>query len=250
MARRPRFTWLDASRPEQPFPDPALALREPNGLLAAGGDLRSERLLRAYRQGIFPWYSPGEPILWWCPDPRAVLPVGRLHRSRSLRRAWARGDFACSVDAAFPGVLEACSRIGSGEGVWLGSAMQRAYHSLHRQGHAHSIEIWREGALIGGLYGLALGGVFFGESMFSRADNGSKLALCLLEDLLRLRGVALMDGQVASPHLLRMGFVLTPRDDFLAHLRALIPAQLPPASPWTLPAELAGNRDHAPTGLP
>lgn len=245
MAGPRPLVWLDARNREQPFPDPRQALRQPNGLLAAGGDLSAERLLNAYRHGIFPWYSPGEPILWWSPDPRAVLSVGQLHRSRSLHKAWKRQDFACTLNADWHGVLRGCSRIGSREGVWLGTAMQRAYTELHQLGRAHSLEIWRHGRLIGGLYGLSMGGIFFAESMFSRESNASKLALWALDALLQSRGLALLDGQVASPHLMRMGFTLWPREVFLGSLPSLL-AAAESAEAWSIPADLGGDPAHLP----
>lgn len=223
-----QLTWLTPGRPYESFPEPASALAHPNGLLAAGGDLQPERLLRAYCRGIFPWFSENEPILWWSPNPRAVMRVGHLHRSRSLRRAWNRSDFAVSVNRAFNDVLLQCSRMDTSDGVWLTAEMQSAYAEMHALGHAHSIEIWREGQLIGGIYGLLIGAVFFGESMFSIATNGSKFALIALEEILIRRGVKLLDGQVQSPHLTRMGFELWRRDDFLAFLADHSPNDLHP----------------------
>ncbi|MEN8720917.1 MAG: leucyl/phenylalanyl-tRNA--protein transferase [Oceanococcaceae bacterium] len=237
------LTWLAAGQPNQPFPPARTALAHPNGLLAAGGDLHPRRVLAAYRQGIFPWFGEGEPVLWWSPHPRAVVPVGQLHRSRSLQRAWRRADFAVSSNQAFTKVLEHCARIGRGDGVWLTADMRDAYAELHQLGHAHSVEIWRAGMLIGGIYGLRLGRVFFGESMFSHATNGSKLALIALEECLRAQGVQLLDGQVASPHLLRMGFQLWPRDAFLNALDALVDISSPPA-PWQLAAGLPAGTEH------
>lgn len=241
-----RLTWLDPRRADQPFPDPALALPEPNGLLAVGGDLSSVRLLNAYRSGIFPWFNPDEPILWWSPDPRCVLIPGRLRLSHSLAKRQRQAHFAISFDRVFGQVIEACagSRKGA-RGTWLGPDMRRAYLQLHAQGHAHSVEVWRQGQLIGGLYGLAIGGGFFGESMFSRETDASKLALAALSAQLGDWGYGLIDAQVTSPHLLSLGAMTLPRAEFLRRLAAALkqpargdwqfsaahfgdPAQLPP----------------------
>ncbi|MDH4063804.1 MAG: leucyl/phenylalanyl-tRNA--protein transferase, partial [Acidobacteriota bacterium] len=167
--------------PGAPFPSFRRALREPNGLLAAGGDLSVETLVRAYARGIFPWYSETDPILWWSPDPRIVLPCAGVHVSRSLRRRVARRDVRVSLDEAFVEVVEACAAPRRGEaGTWLVPEMQAAYLAMHHHGLAHSIEVWADGRLIGGLYGVALGRMFYGESMFSRRTDGSKIALVYL----------------------------------------------------------------------
>lgn len=214
-----RLHWLDPRNPGQPFPPVHLAMRDPNGLLAIGGDLSQQRLLRAYAQGIFPWFNPDEPILWWCPNPRAILIPADLHVSRTLRRVIRREDYAVTLDQAFPDVLEACAapRLRS-HGTWLGDDMQRAYFDLHRNGHAHSLEVWRKGQLIGGIYGVALGRTFFGESMFSRADNGSKIAIYWLCQQLRAWNFDLLDCQITSAHLLRLGAAEVTRDEFLKAL--------------------------------
>ncbi len=247
MSGSAELQWLDPHNLTQPFPDPETALTHPNGLLAAGGNLHPQRLITAYQQGIFPWYGVGEPILWWSPNPRAVLRVGHLHRSRSLQRTWKRGDFACTTNTAFKQVLRACSRQDIQDGVWLGPAMQAAYTELHLIGVAHSVEVWRNGHLIGGIYGVLLGRVFFGESMFSHAADGSKIALWALEATLQKRGVVLLDGQVASPHLLRLGFELWPREDFTGALRLL--CRSAPTSieqPWELAPDCQGSAAHMP----
>ena len=215
-----RLHWLDPRNPRQPFPSVQLAMRDPNGLLAIGGDLSITRLLNAYSQGIFPWYNPDEPILWWCPDPRAVLRPREFHVSRSLARALRKRDYAVSLNRAFPRVLEACGAPRArGRGTWLGAEMKRAYQALHDHGHAHSVEVWRDGALIGGLYGVALGRVFYGESMFSQADDGSKIAMHHLCQQLAAWDFALMDCQIASPHLTSLGAKELPRESFVALLR-------------------------------
>lgn len=211
-----RLHWLDPRNPHQPFPPVHLAMRDPNGLLAIGGDLSPVRLLRAYAQGIFPWYNPDEPILWWCPDPRTVLLPGALHLSHSYRKAVQKADYTVTLDLAFCEVVEACGgQRAKSRGTWLGADMKRAYLELHSGGHCHSVEVWRNGELIGGLYGVALGHVFFGESMFSRAENGSKLALYWLQQQLQAWEFTLIDCQISSPHLLSLGAVEMRRDEFL-----------------------------------
>ncbi len=230
-----RLHWLDPRHPLQPFPHPGLALSEPNGLLAIGGDLSLSRLLIAYRSGIFPWFNPDEPILWWSPDPRTVIPLPPgPHVSRSLRRALRRADFAVSLDRAFEEVIAACSEPRAEQnGTWLGPQMIAAYVELYRRGYAHSLEIWRHGRLIGGIYGLALGRIFFGESMFSRASNGSKLALVCLAQQLHAWGYRLLDCQVGSAHLQSMGAIEIPRNEFLDMLQADAKLANPPRQ-WRL----------------
>lgn len=197
---------LDRANPGTPFPDVEQAEREPDGLLAVGGDLSSERLLNAYRQGIFPWYSQGQPILWWSPDPRLVLYPQRLRVSRSLRKTLRRRYFTVTLDQAFGAVIEACAGARPGaSGTWLVPDMRRAYTHLHHQHLAHSVEVWADGELAGGLYGVAVGRVFFGESMFSRRSDASKVALVYLVDRLLSWGYALIDCQVYTEHLERMG---------------------------------------------
>ena len=204
--------------PPDAFPDPELALEEPNGLLAAGGDLGPRRLLHAYRRGIFPWFSEGQPILWWSPDPRAVLWPDAFKVSRSLRRTLRRGTFTITGDAAFDRVVRECAAPRAGQdGTWITRRMAAAYGGLHRAGHAHSIECWRGADLAGGLYGVAIGRVFFGESMFSRASDASKAALAHLCTL----GFDLIDCQLPNPHLARLGAVEMDRRRFRALLDAL-----------------------------
>lgn len=217
-----RLAWLSPDSPHNIFPDTDHALTEPNGLLAAGGDLSLERLLAAYRQGIFPWFSEGEPILWWSPHPRCVLDTGKLHVSRSLHRRLKRHDYRITFDQAFTEVIKACAAPrATAQGTWLLPEMQSAYQSLHQQGWAHSIEVWQGPALIGGLYGVAIGHVFFGESMFSRQPSGSKIALYWLCRQLRHWDFPLLDAQVSSPHLLRMGAMEMARPAFLSQLQIL-----------------------------
>jgi len=200
------------------FPDPAWA--DADGLLAVGGDLSAERLVLAYRLGIFPWYGPGEPILWWSPDPRCVLDPAAIHVSRRLRRRLLRNEFEVTVNRAFNRVIRACAdvRLAKGEETWLIPEMQKAFRALHRMGYAHSVEAWQEGRLQGGLYGVALKPFFFGESMFHIQTDASKFAMAKFNRHLAARGFTLFDCQVPNPHLLSMGAANMPRRDFLAAL--------------------------------
>jgi leucyl/phenylalanyl-tRNA--protein transferase len=205
----------------QHFPDVESALREPDGLLAAGGDLCSERLLSAYASGIFPWYEDGQPILWWSPNPRCVLRPAEFHVSRRLRQYVRRSAFTCSYNRAFPGVIRACAgRRRAQQGTWITPAMVAAYERLHAEGWAHSVEVWAGTDLVGGLYGLSIGKVFFGESMFSYRDHASKFAMLALCQVLTQYEFALLDCQVLSPHLLTLGATQIPRSRFTAILRA------------------------------
>lgn len=209
-----------AADPDAPFPDPRGALREPDGLLAFGGDLSPQRLLNAYRQGIFPWYSPGQPILWWSPDPRTVFASDGVHLSRRFARQMRSLSWTITADTAFDAVVEACAHSPrrQGHGTWITPQMQRAYHDLHALGHAHALEVWDGEAMVGGLYGVTIGQMFFAESMFSAKSGGSKVALAALAAVLREWGWPWIDAQVESPHLLRMGARTLPRDDFLARI--------------------------------
>jgi len=204
---------------------PPVELASPEGLLAVGGDLRPERLLEAYRHGIFPWYNDDQPILWWSPDPRAVLFPDKLHVSRSLERTIRHGIFTATFDTCFREVMRQCAgpRLQYPEGgTWITPAMIEAYVRLHELGYAHSIETWQERRLVGGLYGIALGGAFFGESMFSRVTDASKVALVLLIRRLRAWGFRIFDCQQSSPHVMRFGAEEIPRRDFLNHLAAAL----------------------------
>ena len=200
------------------FPPPHLATAE--GLLAVGGDLRRERLLEAYRRGIFPWYADDEPILWWSPDPRLVIYPGNIHISRSLKRTLRRKRFKVTADRAFDRVIRQCAKVPrrQGEGTWITPAMEAAYCDLHRKGAAHSVDVWLEDQLVGGLYGISLGGAFFGESMFAHCSDASKVALVHLARHLAHHGFQLIDCQVTTPHLLRMGAEEIPRRRFLDEL--------------------------------
>jgi leucyl/phenylalanyl-tRNA--protein transferase len=216
-----RLPLLDADLPEA-FPLPANALAEPNGLLAFGGDLSPMRLLAAYRRGIFPWFSAGEPILWWSPDPRCVLHTERLHIHRSLRRQLAGKHWRLTVDHAFAAVMRGCAapRVHD-SGTWITHDMIDAYVCLHALGHAHSVEVWDDERLVGGVYGVAAGRLFCGESMFSAESGGSKIALIALAQLLHAMGFPLIDTQVANPHTLSLGAEEIPRQAFLAQVAQL-----------------------------
>ena len=238
--------WLGPD-PDAPFPDPSRALLEPDGLLAVGGDLRPARLLAAYRAGIFPWFSEGEPPLWWSPDPRTVFRTERVATSRRFRRSLKRSAWIVRADTAFEAVIAACAGIPrpGQRGTWITDAMRSAYVELHRLGHAHSVEVFSGDDLVGGIYGVAIGRMFFGESMFSRLPDGSKVALAGLAHRLRAWGWPLIDAQVENPHLLSLGAERWPRSVFLDAVKTLV--DLPATSgPWTdrfglLPVrELAG----------
>ena len=204
--------WLHG---DEPFPPIEEALESPNGLLCAGGDLSPERLVAAYSRGIFPWFSEGEPILWWSPDPRMVLFPGELKVSRSLRKRVEHGAYQLTADTAFRRVMEECARPRRGQsGTWIVPEMIAAYTALHARGLAHSVEAWREGRLVGGLYGVALGRVFFGESMFSRSPDASKVALVELVRRLRGKAFRLIDCQQATAHLASLGAREIPRARF------------------------------------
>ena len=224
------LTWLER---DDPFPAPGTALKEPNGLLCAGGDLSAARLLDAYRHGIFPWYSGDEPILWWSPDPRMVLYCDELKISRSLAKNRRNKDYRVTVDSCFGEILSGCSGPRKdGAGTWLGKDMRRAYLALHRAGYAHSFETWRRGELVGGLYGVAIGRMFYGESMFSRATDASKVALLALVGELHGRGFPMIDCQQRTPLLAAMGAREIPRRQFLRRAAALVNYTEAPGN-WT-----------------
>jgi leucyl/phenylalanyl-tRNA--protein transferase len=219
-----RITWLDPAASREWFPPLEQALTDPPGLLAAGGDLSSERLLAAYRRGIFPWYSPGQPILWWCPDPRTVLFPADFRRHRSLVKTMRNKDLEISFDQDFETIIDACAAPRArSPGTWITPEMRAAYVQLHRLGVAHSIEVRHAGALVGGLYGVWLGAAFFGESMFSRARDGSKIALAHLAASAPDRGIALIDCQMPSAHLSSLGARTLPRAEFQGLLERWVP---------------------------
>ena len=199
----------------EPFPDPSRALDDPNGLLAVGGDLRPERILMAYQKGIFPWFNPEDPVLWWSPNPRTVFYPDKVHASRSLRKIIRKGDYRVTFDQCFSDVIRACSQPRSyADGTWISDDIISAYSEMHRLGFAHSVEVWLGNELVGGLYGMALGKIFFGESMFSRTDNASKIGFVTLAKHLSDWGFVLIDAQVANPHLFSLGAIEIPRADF------------------------------------
>ena len=211
--------WLSASDAPEAFPPVERALADPPGLLAAGGDLAPARLLAAYRRGIFPWYSPGQPVLWWSPDPREVLPVEALHVSRSLARTLRRAHFDVAIDTDFAAVIDACAAPRArSPGTWITPEMRTAYLRLHALGAAHSVEVRHGTELVGGVYGVAVGRAFSGESMFSRATDASKVALVALAEWCRGRGHALIDCQLPSAHLRSLGSRPMPRAEFLVYL--------------------------------
>ncbi len=218
----PRSRWLHPSRYE--FPDPRTALDDPNGLVAIGGDLAPGRILAAYRVGIFPWFSDdSEPMMWWSPDPRAILRPDSVKVSRSLRKRLRRREFTVTFDTAFRSVIAGCAERGGRDareitGTWITPAMAAAYAELHLMGFAHSVECWQKGDLVGGLYGLSLGRMFFGESMFSRAADASKVALVFLAHHMSRWQFPFIDCQMLNPHLQSMGAVTVSRDAFLADL--------------------------------
>jgi len=207
--------WINETDPPAALPPSRYALKEPNGLLAVGGALTPEWLVHAYRAGVFPWYSEGQPVLWWTPDPRAVLFPDEFRCSRSLRKSLRNRGFETRLDTAFEEVVTACAQPRRRDaGTWITPAMHESYVELHRRGLAHSIETWRDGELVGGLYGVTLGRAFFGESMFTRATDASKVALARLVDECRARGVGLIDCQMATDHLASLGSRCIPRTQF------------------------------------
>jgi leucyl/phenylalanyl-tRNA--protein transferase len=222
--------WLDS---DSAFPPLELALSQPNGLLAAGGDLSPSRLLDAYRHGIFPWYSEGQPILWWSPDPRLVLFPGELKVSRSLARRLKKEDYQVRFDSSFRDVMLACATAQrpDQDGTWIMPAIVEGYTALNELGYAHSAETWINGELAGGLYGVAIGGVFYGESMFHRTTDASKIAFAYLVRRLQQQGFGLIDCQMHTPHLQRFGAREIPRSEFAARLAELV--NLPcPVGKW------------------
>ncbi len=221
-----------------PLPPVDQALDEPNGLLAAGGGLGVARLIEAYARGIFPWFSDGDPVLWWCPDPRMILPTDRVHVSRSLRRRLRKADFAITMDRAFTDVVQACAAPRRDESdTWLVPSMMRAYERLHEAGAAHSIETWMDGTLAGGVYGVALGRMFYGESMFSRWTDGSKIAIVALAAQLARWNFPIIDCQMRTTHLTTLGAVELTRSQFVREVDRLV-RRSPVPSPWKADEDL------------
>ena len=234
-----KLTPLDNRNPV--FPSPEKALKEPAGLLAIGGNLTTTTLLSAYRQGIFPWYEHGQPILWWSPDPRAVIYPEQIHISRSLKKSIKRSNYQVRTNTAFSSVIELCAALRSNSlsGTWITHEMKRAYNALHREGFAHSVEIWQDNILVGGLYGVLIGHVFCGESMFSLVKDASKIALVILAEIMCRQGEpCLIDCQISNDHLLSMGATTIPRAVFLDQLQEL------KDKPFD-----GGFRHNSPTGL-
>ncbi|MFC0711339.1 leucyl/phenylalanyl-tRNA--protein transferase [Azorhizophilus paspali] len=213
------------------FPPLERALHQPNGLLAVGGDLSAERLIQAYRHGCFPWYQAGQPILWWSPDPRTVLFPRELHVSRSLRKVLRQERFQVSFDRDFAAVIQACAGPRDyADGTWITPEMRKAYQELHHCGIAHSVEVWQNGVLVGGLYGLAIGQLFFGESMFSHADNASKVGFATLVERLERWSFVLIDCQMPTQHLQSLGARSIPRTEFSNYLAHHL--DLPSTADW------------------
>lgn len=212
------WAWLLGGARPTSFPDPASADSE--GLVAVGGPLTVERLLEAYRVGLFPWYNEGLPVMWWSPDPRGILELDSLHIARRLARTLRQGRFQVTFNRAFSQVMAACAD--RDEGTWITEEMLDAYSELHRRGHAHSVEVWYQGELVGGVYGVAVGGLFAGESMFHRMTDASKVALVHLVQRLRERGFVLFDVQVCTDHTRSLGAIDIPREDYLRRLRTAV----------------------------
>lgn len=226
--------YLLAADPAAPFPPAESALREPDGLLAIGGDLSPQRLLNAYASGVFPWFSEGQPILWWSPDPRTVFRTDGVRLSSRFRRQLRSSHWIVRADTAFAQVIDACASIprAGQDGTWITTPMQQAYLELHRLGHAHSLEVFDGTRLVGGIYGVAVGRMFFGESMFSADSGGSKVALAALAAHLHSRGWPLLDAQVENPHLMRLGAQRLPRAEFLQQVQLQVVQAAAPGS-WS-----------------
>ena len=236
--------WLDE---DDPFPPVDEALKDPNGLLAAGADLSTDRLLDAYLHGIFPWFGDEDPLLWWSPDPRMVLMTGELRISRSLRRLIRSARYRVTLDTAFRDVMLGCAAPRKDhDGTWITADMLAAYTRLAARGFAHSVEVWLGGELVGGLYGVAIGRMFYGESMFSRRPDGSKVALAYLVPQLARGGFEMIDCQMSTPHLASLGAREIPRAEFLDRLRGLSEQPAVP-SPWVLDGDLYNRAEDAPS---
>ncbi|MEM8984288.1 MAG: leucyl/phenylalanyl-tRNA--protein transferase [Pseudomonadota bacterium] len=225
------LAWLARNAPIDSFPAPHMALHEPDGLLAAGGDLSTDRLLHAYQHGIFPWFEEGQPVLWWTPNPRCVLRCADFHRSRSLLRTLRRQPWRVSFDQAFAEVIDGCAEARSGRRrTWITASMRAAYQALQQRGFGRSVEVWDGDELIGGIYGVAIGRMYFGESMFSRRADASKVALLALCQQMAAHDMPLLDCQVRSAHLTSLGATMLAREEFLQMIAGLCPACVPAAS--------------------
>jgi leucyl/phenylalanyl-tRNA---protein transferase len=230
--------------PTDPFPPVDQALDHPDGLLAAGGTLTMKRLVDAYKLGIFPWFNEGDPVLWWSPDPRTVLVPSRLHISHSLKKRLKKNHFLVTIDAAFTRVLDGCAAPRADDsGTWLTGQMRRAYTSLHVAGLAHSIEVWMDGELAGGIYGVALGRMFFGESMFSFRTDASKIAMARMAMQLDRWGFPIIDCQLETDHLMSLGAEHMPRRQFVAEVARLVNE---PEPRWQMDEDLRGSIEHLP----
>ncbi len=226
--------WLHT---DTPFPPLARAMRDPNGLLAAGADLSPSRLLSAYRSGIFPWFNQGDPILWWSPDPRMVFMPDEFHCSHSLAKVLRKHTFAVRFDTQFEPLMRACAAPRAGQnGTWIQEEMIAAYLALHERGYAHSVEVWQHGKLVGGVYGIALGRMFYGESMFSAIPNGSKIALAYLARQLQRWDFGMIDCQMHTPHLASLGAREMPRDEFVTRVQDLV--NYAPVTTWQFDSDL------------
>lgn len=233
--------------PADPFPPVDQALDSPDGLLAAGGSLTTARLIEAYRRGIFPWFNDGDPILWWSPDPRTVLRPSRVHVSHSLKKRLKKAAYCVTLDRAFAGVLDGCAAPRPGDnGTWLSAAMRRAYTALHNAGLAHSVEVWMDGELAGGVYGVAIGRMFFGESMFARRTDASKIGIVVLAAQLDRWKFPLIDCQLETPHLMSLGAEHMTRRRFVHEIARLVNDEAPT---WTLDEDWAGSPAHLPRVL-
>lgn len=228
------IVWLDPDNDDDPFPPLSEAQTDPNGLLAAGGSLSPKRLLSAYRQGIFPWFDDSQPILWWSPAPRMVLKPSELHVSKSLAKLIRKGTYTCSFDKDFANVIMECAKDRADQdGTWITESMRAAYQTLHQLGHAHSVEVWLDDELVGGLYGIAIGQFYFGESMFSRRPNTSKIGLAYLTEKLQQWGYQYIDCQVKTEHLESLGANELPRERFSELLETYCPQQ-PALGAWLM----------------
>ena len=233
----PSLVWIPEDSPADSFPPADTALEQPNGLLCAGGDLSAPRLLHAYRQGIFPWYGDDEPLLWWSPDPRTLIDTDSFHVSRSMQRFLNKHPYTLSIDRDFMAVINACAAPrATSPGTWITPEMREAYSALHYHGYAHSLEVWENDELVGGIYGVSVGAAFCGESMFSRRSNTSKLALWTLLQQLQRWGFTLFDCQLWNDHLASLGAYETSRHDYLARLNTA--TQLTPNANWQLDTDL------------